>query len=133
MVLRVSMNDAPSLRGGKQDIDQYIEDITAFKTGSALTNEETCNAIASSAKEAGETFMEYLRKFYKSRLDLRGAHDGEGMRQEIENRFKGLTLADKAKLIASLRQKDEREIKTFYEWCFKDRSQANCPRVPGHG
>ena len=26
MVLRVSMSDAPSLKGGEQDIDQFIEE-----------------------------------------------------------------------------------------------------------
>ena len=68
MVLRVSMNDAPSLRGGEQDIDQYIEDVTAFKTGSALTDEETCNAISRTATDAGLTFFQYLRKSDAARL-----------------------------------------------------------------
>ena len=57
MVLRVSINDAPSLSGREQDIDQFINGVTAFKTGSALSNKETCNAIASTAKDAGKTFL----------------------------------------------------------------------------
>ena len=113
------MNDAPSLRGGEQDIDQFIDDVTAFKTGSALSNEETCNAIASTAKDAGKTFLDYLRKKDVARFALWGAHDGEGMRQAIKARFKGLTLADKAKLIASLRQEESEETQTFYERCYQ--------------
>ena len=118
MVLRVSMNDAPSLRGGEQDIDQYIEDVTAFKTGSALTDEETCNAISRTATDAGLTFFRYLRKSDAARFALWGANDGEGMRQAIRARFKGLTMADKAKLITSLRHKDDEETHTFYERCY---------------
>ena len=118
MVLRVSMNDAPSLRGGEQDIDQYIEDVTAFKTGSALTNEETCNAVARTTKDAGLTFFQYLRKSDAARFNLWGANDSEGMRQAIRERFKGLTMPDKAKLIASLLHKDVKETQTFYERCF---------------
>ena len=112
------MNDAPSLRGGEQDIDQFIKDVTAFKTGLAFSNEETCNAIASTAKDAGRTFMEYLRKYDAGRYALWGANEGEGMRHRIKERFKALTLADKAKLVASLRHKDNEETHTFYERCF---------------
>ena len=119
MVLRVSMNDAPSLKGGEQDIDQFIEDVTAFKTGSALTDAETCNAIASTAKEAGKTFLDYLRKKDAAKFTLWGTHDGEGMREAIKTRFKGLTLADKAKLIGTLRQKDDEETQTFFERCYQ--------------
>ena len=118
MVLRVSMNDAPSLKGGEQDIDQCIKDVATFKTGSALTNEETCNAVARTTKDAGLTFFQYLRKSDAARFNLWGANDGEGMRQAISERFKGLTMADKAKLIASLRHKDDEETQTFYERCF---------------
>ena len=118
MVLRVSLNDAPSLRGGEQDIDQFIEDVTAFKTGSALTDPEICNAIFHASRDAGRTFMEYLRKHDVERFALWGANDGQGMRQAIRDRFKGLTLADRAKLVATLRHKDDEETQTFYERVF---------------
>ena len=119
MVLRVSMSDCPSLTGGEQDIEQFIEDVTAFKTGSNLKDEETCSAVYNESKDAGRIFMKFLRKEDANRFKLWGTHDDEGLRQAIKNRFKKLTLADKAKMIQELRQKEKEETQTFYERCYQ--------------